>query len=247
MDGFGNISAIPELTLERGTDLLRFLKSPPYAVVGSFGGDTGLTRRLLSSLADGGERDADKISFTRICISEKDSADRGMVTRISRTNAAIPPHTDSSYSEAPHNLVAFEMLMADKNGGTSILVEADRLVKHLDNSTIKLLSMPIFPFGTSRFPIINIGPQGVRIRYYRAQVDKGLELGHPLPENARFALDTLDGLLQRPELQRRFKLSTGQTLFFANRRVLHGRTDFDQKSQRLMHRYRLTIPDLELE
>ncbi len=240
-------SAVPERIVASATDLVDALRTAPYAVVCDFGSDLGFTKRMLEALNPEDTANPGRISFTRIQISAEDETTGGIVTRMSRTNAPIPPHTDWSYSPAPHNLVAFEMIHADDSGGESILFEADRILEHLDAPTIRLLSMPIFPFGTNRYPIIRVSPCGVQVRYYRAQIEKGLELGHPLPENALSALEQLDALLERPDLQRRVRLGTGQVLFFANRRVLHGRTGFRHDSDRLMHRYRLTVPELELE
>ncbi|MEM0946188.1 MAG: TauD/TfdA family dioxygenase [Pseudomonadota bacterium] len=239
--------SVPVWTRANGAELIAALGRPPYAVVCDTGGETEFSRRLLESLAPDGSRGGDAISFTRIRVAPEDAGDGGLVTRMSRTNAPIPAHTDCSYMPAPHNLVAFEIIEADSEGGASILVDGDTLVRHLDPGTIRLLSMPIFPFGRERYSIVKVGQRGVQVRYYRAQVDKGLELGHPLPENARQALGALDAALERPELQTRILVASGQTLFFANRRVLHGRTGFAATSQRLMHRYRMTVPELDLE
>lgn len=225
-------------------DLIRALSAPPYWTVVDHRDDPGYTRSLLDALKSGDEGGSDKISYTEISVQPGLDADRGLVTRLSRTSAAMPPHTDSSYSGAPHSLLAFDMVETDEEGGVSILVDANRLLERLDEATARLLALPIFPFGSRRFPILAGARHDVRVRYYRAQIDKSIGEGLPLPANAVEALERLDEMLADESLQERVRLQGGQVLFIANNRVLHGRTGLAEGSRRLMHRYRMRIPEL---
>ena len=55
------------------------------------------------------------------------------------------------------------------------------------------------------------------------------------------ALDTLDGLLESPQLAGRFKLEAGDQLWANNHIVAHNRTGYEQDPQQPRHFVRMWI------
>lgn len=180
----------------------------------------------------------DKISFTRVRIDRETAAREGAVTRYSRTHLALPPHTDSAYSDRPHALVAFHMVRRDPLGGLSTVVPVADIVSSLAPAMLDLLREPRFAFGREDMPIL-WGPRGGEsMRYYRAQIETALRLRGAATVDPDAALDALDGLLASIAERRIFRLDDGEMLLLDNRKALHGRTAFAPDSDRLMYRFR---------
>lgn len=201
----------------------------------------------LGMLAEvGGAATGQKISRTKVAISEPRRSAPGPLTRLSRTANEMSLHTDSSYLDRPHELVAFHMHRPDPDGGgISKLVALTDILPRLSERCQRLLAMPIFPFGKRRAPVLYAGRTGLRIRYYRAQIDRGIELGNPLPANCIDAMDTLDTVLSDPTLQMQTMLEANDVLLMANGWALHGRSALPFNSPRHMTRFRLHLPMLE--
>ncbi len=160
----------------------------------------------------------------------------------------LEPHTDSTYMNIPHNLVAFQCIVADKVGGESIMIPIEDILPQIENENLELLKSPVFPFGNNLYPIITGTPGDEEIRYYREQIERILELEtFSLADKYRAAIDTLDTVLQQPGCSMQFPLQPGQILFMHNRKVLHGRTGFSLTSDRLLYRVRLHVPSFEFE
>ncbi len=223
----------------------RLVSHPHYVVLR--GGEASedlawatLLCRTLSSLAPQkpAQDGKDGVSTTRVRIKTGQPGHRSSVTRFSRTNLPLPPHTDSSYLADPHEVVAFQVVSADAAGGDTAIVPIEDLLARLPGETIAALREPQFPFGRGRFPVLFGEPGKERIRYYRAQIELALEAGESLPTAAAAALKTLDSLLARQELAIKFKLLSGDVLFLNNKMALHGRDGFTADSNRLLFRLR---------
>jgi tetratricopeptide (TPR) repeat protein len=187
----------------------------------------------------------DEMSFTKVYISPEQAARDGDATRYSRTHLALEPHTDSSYMAIPHELVAFQCITTDDQGGESIMAPAEDILEHLDEAVIALLREPVYTFGKGQYPIVSGSESDRLFRYYRAQIDHTAQLGEqPLSEPHQAALYTLDTLLAQTHLFHQFHLKPGQILFMHNRKVLHGRTELSPSSDRLLHRVRLHVAGL---
>lgn len=181
----------------------------------------------------------EKLSSARIRIDPVAFAkEGGDGTRYSQTEQALGAHTDSSYLEDPHELVAFQMAVPDPAGGETLMVAAADVVSVLDEPVRARLAAPVFPFGSARYPILSGRPGDPKIRYYRRQIDESAAVSEPLGAEDIAALDALDAALARPELQTRFRLEAGEIVLMNNLRVLHGRTGMDTGSERLMYRVR---------
>jgi tetratricopeptide (TPR) repeat protein len=198
---------------------------------------------LLSAVAhpDGHPAGAEeKISFTRVRIDNDKVGKKAEATHYSRTHLPLAPHTDSSNTERPHELIAFQMIRADASGGENTLVPVDDILKKLDGETIALLSESVYPFGRKRYPVLSSTDAGTEIRYYTAQIKHSMDPGSvQLSALHRNALSALDEVLDQLADRMRVRLEDGDTLIVNNRRALHGRTGFSEDSQRLMNRYRL--------
>lgn len=177
-----------------------------------------------------------KLTFTEIRIDPIAFAKDGDGTRYSRTNVELAPHTDCSYMSDPFELVAFQMIRPDETGGESLIVVGSDALAALSPDQVRHLSEPVFSFGERTLPVT--WGDGL-IRYYRTQIEEHAQAGAVLPPAHREAIDALDAVLVRPELQLRYKLEAGEILFINNVRVLHGRTGFAGTSGRLMYRIRV--------
>ncbi|MEM9007931.1 MAG: TauD/TfdA family dioxygenase [Cyanobacteria bacterium P01_F01_bin.86] len=183
-----------------------------------------------------------KVSFTKVQINPAKAAANKSVTQYSRTHLPLPPHTDSSYMPRPHELVAFQCIVADATGGESIMVPLEDILQQLDRATIERLQAPVYPFGDQLRSILFGDADQFNIRYYRAQIDRTLEQGKVLlSEPHQVAMAALDTALQQAESGHRFPLQAGHIVFMHNHRVLHGRTGFLEASDRLLYRVRLHV------
>jgi tetratricopeptide (TPR) repeat protein len=245
------VMTLNELT----TDICEALKHYPYYVV--VNGFPPLQERshlinlarsvcvASSSEPVGYVPSEDEMSFTKVYISLEQAARDGDATRYSRTHLALEPHTDSSYMAIPHELVAFQCIKTDAQGGESIMVPVEDILNRLDEKVIALLKEPVYEFGRNKSPIFSGTENDCLFRYYRAQIDRTARLGEqPLSEQHQSALNTLDNLLAQTHLFHEFHLKPGQILFMHNRKVLHGRTELSPNSDRLLHRVRLHVAGL---
>ncbi len=128
-------------------------------------------------------------------------------------------------------------------GGALVLVHIDDLVRELrqDPEVVKALCEPVHfdtraddprhPRTVLR-PILEIGDQAPQIAYLREYVDSGhRQPGIPSLSTAQIhAMDQLDALLERADLQLHLQLEPGQMIVVNNRTIVHGRTPFEQRS-----------------
>lgn len=195
---------------------------------------------LAPVTTDAGPRPRKKVSFTKVWIDPAAASESRPVTAYSRTAMALPPHTDSSYSPLPHEFVTF-LCARDDKGGENSLVPVDHVLSYLDGAMLHRLAKPVFPFGRGSYPVLEQGPGGWHIRYYRAQIDRALADHDTLEADDRVALDALDQLLDREDVQLKLKLAPGEALMMHNKKVLHGRSAISAESDRLLYRIRYHI------
>ncbi|MBT5435038.1 MAG: TauD/TfdA family dioxygenase [Alphaproteobacteria bacterium] len=211
--------------------------------------DWGFVHRLMQSIAinssDDEEPQLPKVSFTRVRIDPEKLAQKKDVTHYSRTNRSLELHTDVSYKQQPEDVVAFQMVRADPQGGESLVAAVEDVVHYLDRDTIEALRQPVFPFGRGNHRVLSFRKGFPHIRYYRAQIDSACENGPALEGQSKAAMDRLDEVLQRDDVVTRFRVESGETLFLHNTKTLHGRLGFSEQSDRLMYRFRVGVPDLD--
>ncbi|MEM9063477.1 MAG: TauD/TfdA family dioxygenase [Pseudomonadota bacterium] len=221
------------------SDVLAHLARPPYYVCAknfSPSGDPSAVRALL-----GEQSDADDVCFTKVRINPAASERAGAGTQLSRTHRAMGLHTDSSYERRPHELIAFQMVHADADGGDTILAPVGEVVDRLDAAKLDTLRQPIFPFGKTAHAILEGHASDTRIRYYRRQIAPGLDPLKPNSLKCIQALDELDATLAKVGERHRIKLAPGDVLFLNNCKALHGRTAMPSTSDRLVFRFRKHI------
>ena len=198
------------------------------------------------SLLGFGSQNQLKVSFTQVRIDRAKAMARGKVTQYSRTHLPLAPHTDSSYMTRPHELVAFQCIVADNMGGESIIIPVEDILSRIDSDTVELLRDSVFRFGNNQSPILFGATGDEQIRYYRSQIDQTLKAEtSALSDKYYAAIETLDSVLQQPAQLIQFPLQPGQILFMHNRKVLHGRTGFSPESDRLLYRVRLHVDSFE--
>jgi hypothetical protein len=219
----------------------RGLRNYPYFVVLEglpAGGDHRAIEALVRALAGIGPAD-NAMTFTPVQVDPAEAAGTILGTRYSRTHEALAPHTDSTFMDEPHSIVAFQMVRSDEaGGGRSTIVAADDVVSELDPDTIATLREPRFALSNERLlPILWDSQSSVSMRYYRRQMDYILA---QRGEESRFTplLNMLDELLSDLAEDREFALADGEVLIFNNQKVLHGRTAMSPESGRLLYRFR---------
>ena len=179
-----------------------------------------------------------KVSKTRVEIDPEADVLTG-VTRYSRTNRALKLHTDSSYDPAPHELVAFQMVRPDFQGGKTIVAPVEDILSHLSEPEIVALHKTRIPFGSKCYPVLWRSKGVHHIRFYDQQIMSALNKGIHLDEPEKNALRPLLKVVKQVEQFQMFDLGAGETLFLHNSRALHGRTGFASDSKRLMLRIRM--------
>ncbi len=180
-----------------------------------------------------------KVSFTRVRINSARAHQVSAVTHYSRTNEALEPHTDSSYQAEPHELVAFQIVRADVDGGDTLMAPVEHVIDALDNDVREVLKRRKFPFGRGAHPVLWKSGGDFRIRYYRSQIEAAREKDNRLTDDDLAALATLDEVLRREDRLFRFHVEAGETIFIHNTKTLHGRSGFATNSDRLLYRIRI--------
>ena len=149
-------------------------------------------------------------------------------------------HTDGMHR--PGHIPDFFTLFchrAAERGGDSVFVHVDDIVDRLraQEGVIEVLQRE-FHFDsrdtsgigprTVRRPVLEAAKGGMRINYIRQYIESGhAEEGvPPLTDEQIRALDAVDAVLADTSLHRHARLEQGDLMVIANRRLVHGRTDF---------------------
>ena len=202
-------------------------------------------RAKISPPSRSNRENTNKVSFTKVYINRQSGeTEESSVTRYSRTDLPLPPHTDSSYMMLPHEIVAFHCIEADENGGESIMIPVDDILQNLDKEVLACFREPVYPFGQGSHAIICGDEDNPLIRYYQAQVQRSLNEDNSLSEKHQTALKALDELLDENHIQQQFHLKPGQIVFMHNHKVLHGRTALSPESNRVLYRLRMHVNSL---
>lgn len=146
-------------------------------------------------------------------------------------------HTDNVNSPEPWEYLVFSCLEPALVGGQSIVVNGYGILDYLRERVPAALDVLSEPFWWEyrgiadklyRAPIIAFDAQGNPFfRYLRIYMESAhRKAGQPLTELQMWALDVLDAVLERSELQLRLDLSGGETLITFDSQMLHGRTTF---------------------
>jgi alpha-ketoglutarate-dependent taurine dioxygenase len=160
--------------------------------------------------------------------------------RFSVTSYESSFHTDNSFGDEILDYVGLLCLKSAKSGGVSQNVAGLAAVEVLRREHPDVLESLSLPWHVDRRggikegesptvlrPIVAWDENELILRYLRYWIEVGHEkVDQPLTAEQRRALDTLDEVLKRPELQVNFSLEPGQMYFINNRWILHNRTAF---------------------
>jgi alpha-ketoglutarate-dependent taurine dioxygenase len=177
--------------------------------------------------------------------------------RFSVTNAESSFHTDNSFGQEVADYVGLLCVRAAKSGGVNMIVSGYTAHNELLRSHPDVLPALYEPFHVDRrggvpegesptisVPIFQWDEAGLTCRYLRYWIEVGHQkAGRPLSPARTRALDTLDGVLNRPELMATFALEAGQILLVNNRWTFHNRTAFEDhaEAERRRHLVRLWL------
>ncbi len=182
--------------------------------------------------------DHDRRFFT---VADKGAANTDP-TRIGASPQRSRKHTDNGCLEPrPPDYLGLFCVRSASEGGDSTIVSARTVFDTLASERPDILP-PLFKsyhFRTPRAhawtsrgptvqkPIFDTSSGELRIHYARVMIEPGMEMaGRPLTEEEREALDCLDEVIERPELNFRHVLRPGELLVLNNRVLLHGREAF---------------------
>ena len=177
-------------------------------------------------------------------------ADKGAAntdpTRVGASSKRSAKHSDNGCLEQnPPCYLALYCFRSAAEGGDSTIVSArnvydtikaerpDLLPLYFDTYHFRSPQAHVWPSRgpTIQKPILEVEHGELRIHYARIMIEPGMEMaGTPLSDKQREALDYLDGLLDRPELNFRYTLKPGETLVMNNLIALHGREAFGKGS-----------------
>ncbi|TPX36161.1 hypothetical protein SmJEL517_g01655 [Synchytrium microbalum] len=165
---------------------------------------------------------------------------------IAYTSLYLGLHMDLLYFEAPPGLQFLHCLKNSVQGGTSIFVDAFKAVQELKETSPDayntLVNTPVtFHYDNDghhleyHHPTISIpsNPNTPVVDpltvYYAPPFQGPLQIPGGLAAQAKFftAFKEFEDILQRPDMVYERRLDPGDCVIFGNRRVLHGRTEFD--------------------
>lgn len=177
--------------------------------------------------------------------------------RFSVTNYESSFHTDNSFGADVLDYVGLQCLQTAKSGGRSQVVSGLAVLAELRANHPDVLATLCRPFHvdrrggiregeapTAQYPVLQINGHELLVRYLRYWIEAGHEkVGQPLTAAQLSALDTLDQILNRPDLRAEFHLKPGDMCFINNRWILHNRTAFEDfpELQRRRHLVRLWL------
>ena len=216
-------------------------EQPGYVVVEVAGADELPDETLIS---------AGWNLFTMLCAPVPQYSGGELVSSIRLTAAARPGvshyatshatgdyHTDGAEMAVPPEVTGLLCVSAAAFGGETLLMDGRKLIAEMSAESHAVLSLPLwFHSGVDgsperHEPVLN----GRGLRYLRRYVEEGHRRRGVEPPTA--ALDELDRLTSREDLQLPVLLRRGQLLMWDNPRFVHGRWPFTENgSQRWLVR-----------
>jgi alpha-ketoglutarate-dependent taurine dioxygenase len=146
------------------------------------------------------------------------------------------PHTDNVSIPEPFEYLVFSCIRPAAVGGETILIDAFAIHRALTAvpEALRILEGPFWweyrgiNDGLFQAPIVTYDADGrPHFRYLRKYLESAhRRAGEPLSDEAVWALDTLEALADRTDLQWRTYLNRGEILVTVDSQVLHARTAF---------------------
>jgi len=185
------------------------------------------------------------LSVRNLSLDEKDPRTRGP-----NTNKKLSFHTDRC------DVIGFFCLQPAKSGGENQIIQSEKVEKIIKNEKPNLYHILCqkFPYKTHTIDQANLRPyceqpifskkdgyfacSYLRVLINRADQDPDCP---NLSIRQKEALDFLDSVCEREELQTRFTLKRGEVLFLNNWTTLHRRTAFEDFSNPKQRRHLLRV------
>lgn len=169
-----------------------------------------------------------------------------------RSNKPLPFHTDGA------NLFVLACLGAGQAGGETILVSASAVYNALLAESAE--SVPVLERGffhhrrgqhdpdeaalsPSRVPVFDFHDALLHCCYNRNPIEWAQKEGIVLSGEEVAALDALDAVLAREQMQLRLTLRAGEALFVNNFISLHSRTEYQDSAEHRRHMLRVWMND----
>lgn len=160
------------------------------------------------------------------------------------TAIALPLHTDLPNQETPPGYQFLHCLINETKGGESVFADGLKVLEDMRIEAFEhfnCLATVAIPFRfhddeydiRSHHPVINLDHQGNIIELkYNAHIAAVFDLEENIMHDYYLAYRDLMKRLQLPKYRIQFRLQAGDMVVFDNRRVLHGRTEFEPNGNR---------------
>jgi alpha-ketoglutarate-dependent taurine dioxygenase len=168
----------------------------------------------------------------------------GYPDHFSTNNFDTGLHTDGSYVENPPKVVIHQCIVPSETGGKTLLVSFKNVYRQIpDDASIRLLTCPSLTFTLSRScrshtrsVFCNCERDGRIHAAFRS--NRHSETVHIGFSNGFYkqAFNKLDEIIHDPKNILTFNLKKFDILVLDNTSVLHGRNEFEDGSDRLLHR-----------
>ncbi len=161
------------------------------------------------------------------------------------TREGNSPHTDAPQDPNDPDYLCLRCVSDAWIGGENSLISGESIYNHLlENApeVIRTLSEDFYfqcrgvkqADGKDYFarPVLSFDEGGLRLRFLDHYINGGHKLaGVPLTFEQKRAIQYLDSLCEQSELPFRARLEPGQQVVFANKRMLHARTEFTDRNE----------------
>ncbi len=157
------------------------------------------------------------------------------------TSEALPLHTDLPNQELPPGFQFLHCLNNQSTGGESIFVDGFAVAEHIRQhhpEEFKILSECTIPFRFhddnwdlfERKSVISLNKGAIDEINYNAHIATTFRLSKEMMRPFYRAYRLFMSIMRDPTFLIKFKLSSKEMVVFDNRRVLHGRTEFDPQT-----------------
>lgn len=163
--------------------------------------------------------------------------DERELVMFSTTSQQFTCHTDGYHRQDPPDYIAMLCVLADDDGGDSLLAHVDYVVSRLEPSEIELLREPVFPTAFGFAPVLTGSASRPLIRFNLQELERFSDRAdHRMTEAHWAAARRVERLAAQEAESSRLRLEPGDCIVIDNRRLLHGRTELSATSRRLLKR-----------
>jgi alpha-ketoglutarate-dependent taurine dioxygenase len=169
-----------------------------------------------------------------------------------RGNKALPFHTDGAH------LFSLTCLGTAAAGGETIIVSASAVYNEIAShhpQSLDVLHRGFYhhrrgqhepgesPLSETRIPVFSFNNGLLHCCYNRNPIEWAVHEGVTLSAEETAALDTLDAVLARRDMQLRLNLKPGECAFVNNFITLHSRTEYADSAEHRRHMLRVWMSD----